>query len=100
MKRTLLSLLITATVATSASAQAGWGTSDSWDAPKKTTKKKPTTSTGQTSGQNRATGNEKLPQNDGRTVSPYPSAPAQQDVNPGNTASTPPDNSFVPGTTS
>ncbi|MBF9238408.1 hypothetical protein I2I05_13465 [Hymenobacter sp. BT683] len=100
MKRTLFSLFFTVAIAATASAQSGWDTSDSWGAPKKTTKKKTTTSSGQATGQTRATGNEKTPQNDGRTVSPYPSAAAQPDVNPGNTASTPPDNSFTPGTTS
>ena len=102
MKRTLFSLLITVAIATSASAQAGWGSSDSWGAPKKGAAKKASTpdKTSTTGGQNRATGNEKAPQNDGRTVSPYPSGPAKPDANPGNTASTPPDNSFVPGTTS
>ncbi|GAB3293025.1 hypothetical protein GCM10027511_06680 [Hymenobacter humi] len=100
MKRTLFSLLFVVGIATTASAQSGWDTSDSWGAPKKSTKKKPTTSSGQATGQTRATGKETTPQNDGRTVSPYPSGPAKQDANPGNTASTPPDNSFVPGTTS
>ncbi|ALW84702.1 hypothetical protein AUC43_06170 [Hymenobacter sedentarius] len=95
MKRPLFSLLFVVAVATTASAQAGWGSSDSWGAPKKSSAKKATTG-----GQNRATGNEKTPQNDGRTVSPYPSGPAKPDANPGNTASTPPDNSFIPGTTS
>jgi hypothetical protein len=101
MKRTLFSLLITVAVATTASAQAGWGSSDSWGTPppKKSAAKK-TSASGTTSGQNRATGNQSAPQNDGRTVSPYPSAPAQADANPGNTASTPPDNTFVPGATS
>jgi hypothetical protein len=97
MKRTLFSLLLTVAIATTASAQAGWGSSDSWDAPKKSPAKKKTTTT---SGQTRAAGNQATPQNDGRTVSPYPSAPGQADPNPGNTVSTPPDNSFVPGTTS
>ncbi|MCC3151876.1 hypothetical protein Q3A66_00375 [Hymenobacter sp. BT770] len=95
MKRTLFSLLFVVGIATTASAQAGWGSSDSWGSPKKSAAKKATTG-----GQNRATGNEKTPQNDGRTVSPYPSGPAKPDANPGNTASTPPDNSFIPGTTS
>ncbi|SFQ21209.1 hypothetical protein [Hymenobacter arizonensis] len=100
MKRTLLSLFFTVAVATGASAQAGWGSDDSWGAPKKSSTKKTTTTKAATSGQTRAPGNQATPQNDGRTVSPYPSAPAQPDVNPGNTASTPPDNSFVPGPTS
>jgi hypothetical protein len=100
MKRTLFSLFLTVAVATGASAQAGWGSDDSWGAPKKSTPKKATTTKAATGAQNRATGNETTPRNDGRTVSPYPSAPAQPDVNPGNTASTPPDNSFVPGPTS
>ena len=40
MKSLLILLLLSGGLATSAAAQAGWGTSDSWDAPKKKTVKK------------------------------------------------------------
>ncbi|WP_046246903.1 hypothetical protein [Hymenobacter terrenus] len=96
MKSTLFLLLLSGALATSAAAQTGGWDTGGWDAPKKKTTKKTTT----TGSQTRAGGQQAAPQNDGRTVSPYPSEPAQPDPNPGNTASTPPDNSFVPGATS
>ncbi len=40
MKSLLILLLLSGGLATSAAAQAGWGTSDAWDAPKKKTVKK------------------------------------------------------------
>ena len=86
MKRSLLSLFLTLAAMTAASAQAGWDTPAPTKAP---AQKATTTKAAASGGQNRATGNEKAPQNDGRTVSPYPSASAQPDANPGNTASTP-----------
>ena len=97
MIRILLSLLLSAAFATSAAAQAGWDSPGAgWDTPKKsTTKKSPAKKAAATNGQSENAGQQ--PQNDGRTVSPFPSAPGQADANPGNTVSTPPNSSFDTG---
>jgi hypothetical protein len=99
MIRTLLYLLLSTAFATSAAAQAGgWDSPGTgWDTPKKSaTKKSPVKKAAATNGQSQNAGQQ--PQNDGRTVSPFPSAPGQADANPGNTVSTPPNSSFDTGT--
>ena len=74
MKSLLILLFLSGGLVTSAAAQAGWGTSDSWDAPKKKTVKK----TPASARQSQAASQDKAMQNNGAaTEAPAPvAAPA------------------------
>ena len=77
MKSLLILLLLSAGLATSASAQAGWGTSDSWDAPKKKTVKKSTAPArkSQAATQDKAMNNGATAAPEATAAAPEPTAP-------------------------